>query len=167
LRGRANEREPVTNPVITAITKEYPNLKMIILCRYPKQRKANRAHFGESVIIPDGVVDATSLLASAQLLIGAGGTMNQEASLLGTPVISCFPGDHLITDQFLAKKKLLYRILNPDKVARQALEILGNIKEYQKNHRKRAKKLMQEMENPADIISSKISTYATEKLQKH
>ncbi|MFX1508709.1 MAG: DUF354 domain-containing protein [Promethearchaeota archaeon] len=166
LHEHANEREPVTNPVITAIAKEYPALKIVVLCRYPGHRKATRECFGDSVIIPDGVVDATSLLSSAQLLVGAGGTMNQEASLLGIPVISCFPGDHLATDQFLAKKKLLYRILNPDDVARKAVEILGNIKEFKDAHRKRAQKLMQEMENPAEIIYTHLLSFATEKLKK-
>ncbi len=167
LRGRSNERELVTNPVITAIIREHPNLKLVVLCRYSEQRKVNREQFGDSVIIPDRVVDAISLLSSAQLLVGAGGTMNQEASLLGIPVISCFPGDHLVTDKFLAKKKLLYRILNPDEVARKALEILSNIKEYQERHISRAQRLMQEMENPAEIIFSYISKYTTDKLEKH
>jgi predicted glycosyltransferase len=92
--------------------------------------------------------------------------MNQEASLLGIPVISCFPGDHLITDQYLAKEQLLYRIINPEEAAVKALEILQNRKQYQSEHHERAEKLMQQMENPAEIIFSQILAYSKEKLEK-
>ncbi len=166
LHGRADEANPVTNPVISAITKKYPDLRLVVLCRYQKQRKAMRSRFGDTIILPDAVVDAPSLLASTQLLVGAGGTMNQEASLLGVPVISCFPGDHLITDQYLEKEQLLYRLPNPDEAASKALEILENRKEYQSDHRRRARKIMSQMENPAEIIYFHILAYYKEKMKK-
>jgi len=162
LYGRTDEASPVINPVINAITREHPNLQLVVLCRYPAQRTAMRKRFGDKIVLPDAVVDATSLLSSAQLLVGAGGTMNQEASLLGIPVISCFPGDHLITDQYLAQEQLLYRLKNPEKAAKKALEILQNRAQYQAKHRKRAQKLMDTMENPAEIIYSHILAYNNE-----
>ena len=38
-----------------------------------------------SLIVPDGAVDAQSLVALADLVVSAGGTMNREAVALGTP----------------------------------------------------------------------------------
>ncbi len=166
LHGQTDEISPVTNPVIKAIEKEHSDLQIVVLCRYPEQRRAIQDRFGDKIILPETVVDATSLLSSAQLLVGAGGTMNQEAALLGTPVISCFPGNHLITDRYLAKKTLLYRLVDPVEAAQKAVEILQNRKQYLSEHNERAQKLMEQMENPAEIIFSKILAYYKEKLEK-
>ena len=45
-----------------------------------------------SVLVPDGAVDGQSLLAGADLVVSAGGTMNREAVVLGTPVYTTFAG---------------------------------------------------------------------------
>ena len=44
------------------------------------------------MIVPPGAVDAQSLIARADLVVSAGGTMNREAVALGTPVYSTFAG---------------------------------------------------------------------------
>ncbi|MHA2427757.1 MAG: DUF354 domain-containing protein [Candidatus Hermodarchaeia archaeon] len=163
---KGDESNPVINPVVKAILDEYPELQVVVLCRYPRQREAIREAFGKKVILPESVVDAPSLLSSAQLLVGAGGTMNQEASLLGVPVIACFPGDPLITDEYFEKEQLLYRSADPDEAARKALEILEQRQHYRKVHRQRAKKLLLQMENPIDVIFTQILGYIREKLDK-
>jgi len=38
-------------------------------------------------VVPEGAIDAQSLIAYADLVISAGGTMNREAVALGTPVL--------------------------------------------------------------------------------
>ena len=166
LYERGDESNPVINPVIKAILDEYPELGIVVLCRYPKQRAAIRELFGKKVILPESVVDAPSLLSYAQLLVGAGGTMNQEASLLGVPVIACFPGNPLITDQYFEKKQLLYRSSSPNEAAQQTLEILENRQQYRQTHQQRARRLLQQMENPIDIIFSEILKFIREKLEK-
>ena len=42
--------------------------------------------------MPDRAVDALSLVALADLVVSAGGTMNREAVALGTPVYTTFSG---------------------------------------------------------------------------
>ena len=42
--------------------------------------------------VPDGAVDGQSLVAGADLVVSAGGTMNREAVVLGTPVYTTFAG---------------------------------------------------------------------------
>jgi predicted glycosyltransferase len=46
----------------------------------------------EGFTVPEQAVDAQSLIALADLVISAGGTMNREAVALGTPVYSTFEG---------------------------------------------------------------------------
>jgi predicted glycosyltransferase len=45
-----------------------------------------------SVIVPEHAVDAQSLIALADLVVSAGGTMNREAVALGVPVYTTFGG---------------------------------------------------------------------------
>jgi predicted glycosyltransferase len=45
-----------------------------------------------SVIVPPGAVEAQSLVALADLVLSAGGTMNREAAALGTPVYTTYGG---------------------------------------------------------------------------
>ena len=45
-----------------------------------------------SLIVPDHAVEAQSLVALADLVVSAGGTMNREAVALGTPVYTTYGG---------------------------------------------------------------------------
>ena len=45
-----------------------------------------------SVIVPERAVDAQSLIALADLVVSAGGTMNREAAALGVPVYTTYGG---------------------------------------------------------------------------
>lgn len=161
LSGRVDEQNPVTIPVIERILAEFPNLQIIVLCRYTDQRADMRRRFGNQIIVPEKVVDAPSLISMSTLLVGAGGTMNQEACLLGIPVISCYPGNQLEVERFLIKEKLLYRIKDPIKAADKTEEILKNRQKYHTVHSERANKLLAKMENPAQVITSYILEYNT------
>ena len=53
---------------------------------------ARREQAGDSLIVPDRVIDAQSLVAYADLVVSGGGTMNREAVALGTPAYTIFGG---------------------------------------------------------------------------
>jgi predicted glycosyltransferase len=60
------------------------------------------------VSIPERLVDTQSLLALADLTIGAGGTMNRESALLGTPTYSVFAGRLAAVDAELMRMGRLH-----------------------------------------------------------
>ena len=64
----------------------------VVLARTDAQRADVRALGLERVVVPDRTVDGRSLVALADVLVSAGGTMNREAAVLGTPVWSMFEG---------------------------------------------------------------------------
>jgi predicted glycosyltransferase len=66
------------------------DVQAVLLPRTREQEERYRALDG--VIVPEHAVDGRSLLASADLLIGGGGTMNRESALLGTPTYTVFNG---------------------------------------------------------------------------
>ena len=55
------------------------------------EQRAELAREG-GFIVPEQAIDAQSLIAFADLVISAGGTMNREAVALGTPVWTTFEG---------------------------------------------------------------------------
>ena len=61
-------------------------------------------------IVPRAAVDAQSLIAHADLVISAGGTMNREAVALGVPVYSTFEGRLGAVDEALIGEGRLRRL---------------------------------------------------------
>jgi predicted glycosyltransferase len=64
----------------------------IVLPRTEEQRDFVRGLDLLSVIVPEHAVDAQSLIALADLVVSAGGTMNREAAALGVPVYTTYGG---------------------------------------------------------------------------
>jgi predicted glycosyltransferase len=64
----------------------------VVVPRTEEQRAFVKGLRLPSVIVPDGAVDAQSLIAAADLVVSAGGTMNREAVALGTPVYTTYGG---------------------------------------------------------------------------
>jgi len=64
----------------------------IVLPRTEEQREFVRGLDLPSVIVPERAVDAQSLIALADLVVSAGGTMNREAAALGVPVYTTYGG---------------------------------------------------------------------------
>ena len=54
-----------------------------------------------SLVVPEHAIDAQSLIALADLVVSAGGTMNREAVALGTPVWTTFAGTMGAVDEGL------------------------------------------------------------------
>ena len=69
-----------------------PGVHAVVIPRTAGQREHLETARYPSVILPAGAVDAQSLIALADLVVSAGGTMNREAVALGTPVYSTFAG---------------------------------------------------------------------------
>jgi len=64
----------------------------VVLPRTPAQRELLLEAALPSLVVPEHAVDAQSLVALADLVVSAGGTMNREAVALGTPVWTTFAG---------------------------------------------------------------------------
>ena len=74
---------------------------------------AIRARALPSLVVPDRAVDAQSLIAGADLVVSAGGTMNREAAALGTPVYTTFGGRLGGVDEALIRSGRLRPLTDP------------------------------------------------------
>jgi predicted glycosyltransferase len=69
-----------------------PEAQAVVIPRTEAQGAAVRARGAANLIVPARAIDAQSLIAYADLVVSAGGTMNREAVALGTPVFTTFSG---------------------------------------------------------------------------
>jgi predicted glycosyltransferase len=67
-------------------------VQAVVIPRTERQGAEVRAMGAANLIVPERAIDAQSLIAHADLVVSAGGTMNREAVALGTPVFTTFAG---------------------------------------------------------------------------
>jgi uncharacterized protein len=85
----------------------------VVIPRTAAQRGQLKALAYPSLIVPPGAVDAQSLIALADLVVSAGGTMNREAVALGTPVYSTYGGRLGGVDEWLMREGRLRPLTDP------------------------------------------------------
>ncbi len=91
-----------------------PAVQTVVLPR----TEAQRADLVDTVaIVPERPVDGPSLVAAADFVVSAGGTMNREAAALGVPAYSPFAGRLGAVDQALIADGRLRRLDDPAAVA--------------------------------------------------
>ncbi|MEM2995184.1 MAG: DUF354 domain-containing protein [Candidatus Bathyarchaeia archaeon] len=113
--------------------------KVIFLSRYKREAAKDK-----DIIVPKGFVDSASLVAQADLFIGAGGTITREAALQGTPsiIIDVLPKQY--ANDFLAKRGFPIFKTSASNVLKLAEKLIG--KKYE------VKPLLDKLENPVDVI---------------
>jgi uncharacterized protein len=90
-----------------------PDVHAVVIPRTEQQRAYARALRFASLIVPDGAVDAQSLIAQADLVVSAGGTMNRESVALGTPVYTTYGGRLGGVDEWLIREGRLRPLIDP------------------------------------------------------
>lgn len=123
---------------MVALAKNLTNLgKVVFLPRY--HRKNIRG-----LIVPNRFVDSASLVAQADLLVGAGGTITREAALQGTPTIVVNAFQNQYVNDFLAEKGFPIFKAKTSDVPKLAKKILGE--------KKNVKQLLAKLEDPINAI---------------
>ena len=84
-----------------------------VIPRTDEQRDFVRSLELPSVIVPEQAVDAQSLIALADLVVSAGGTMNREAAALGVPVYTTYGGRLGGVDEELIRAGRLRPLTDP------------------------------------------------------
>jgi predicted glycosyltransferase len=98
LGGSENELVP---RVLGALVEQ--GARVVVLARTDEQREALRL-LDPQLVVPPRAVDGRSLVALADLVVSAGGTMIREAAVLGTPVWSMFEGRPGAVDEQLERE---------------------------------------------------------------
>jgi predicted glycosyltransferase len=103
------------NPLFPRVVERLRDrAQTVVLPRTPEQRE-EVARLG-GAIVPERAIDAQSLVALADVVVSAGGTMNREAVALGTPVYTLFEGRPGAVDERLVEEGRLRRLSNPEDI---------------------------------------------------
>src|SRR6185295_12746561 len=86
------------------------DVKVILLARTAEQRHEYEAMSKSNLIQPQEALDGANLIAAADLMISAGGTMNREAAALGVPAATIYAGEWAAIDEQLVREGRLKRI---------------------------------------------------------
>src|SRR3989344_2326406 len=150
LSGKVDEKSSVVLPIINELMEKV-EANFVVLPRYKEQEEIISKSLNEKAIIAHHAIDGPSLLSYSDIFIGSGGTMTLEAALLGTPTISCRPF-HTMYEDYAIKKGLV--IKGGSDAAKKAKEILDGNGKYKEGLKKRAEKLMQEMDDPIEVLKT-------------
>jgi uncharacterized protein len=90
-----------------------PSVQAVVIARTDSQAAAARARGAANLVVPARAIDAQSLIALADLVVSAGGTMNREAVALGTPVFTTFAGRMGGVDEALIAEGRLRVLADP------------------------------------------------------
>ncbi len=96
------------NSLFVEVLERLRGTQAVVLPRTAEQRRDLLARGG--LLVPERAIDAQSLVALADLVISAGGTMNREAVALGTPVYTTFEGRLGAVDEHLIREGRLRRL---------------------------------------------------------
>ena len=122
------------------------DVKIILLARSEVQRAVYKERASKNLILPLAALDGANLIASADLIISAGGTMNREAAALGVPAATIYAGRWAAIDEELVREGRLQRI-----ATREDLDALL-VEKKKSTHARRALHVRSEV---ADLILGK------------
>ncbi len=105
--------------------------KVILLARTEDQRGEYEVPSKPNLILPRAALDGANLIAAADLVISAGGTMNREAAALGVPAATIYAGEWAAIDEELVREGRLLRI-----ASQEDLELLPVVKKRETNPRR-------------------------------
>jgi uncharacterized protein len=103
------------NAIFARLLDHVRGEQAVVLPRTDSQRE--QLDLAGGFIVPQEAIDAQSLIAHADAVISAGGTMNREAVALGTPVWTTFEGRPGAVDEALIAQGRLRRLTDPAEVS--------------------------------------------------
>lgn len=139
--------------VAKSLAKKLNDRKLIISCRYPEQLEiAQKLLQLDNVKVIGELVPGPTLTYYSMLFVGGGGTMTQEAALLGVPAISVYPQKLPAVLEFLKGKGLVIRCKTVEDLICVFTDFLERINEIRNEWQRRAKDLWKDMEDPMNVL---------------
>ncbi|MBP2144256.1 putative glycosyltransferase [Methanococcus voltae] len=111
---------------------------------FPRTRRQREVYSKYDNIIIPKTIDALSLLHFSNMMIGAGGTMNREAAVMGIPTISCYPETLLGVDEYLTEKGNMVHTTDLSEIIDYAITNIG------------VKNKVADLEDPTELMFQKI-----------
>ena len=130
------------------------DVKTILLARTEAQRALYEERASENLILPRRALDGANLIACADLVVSAGGTMNREAAALGVPAATIYAGRWAAIDEELVQEGRLRHIRTRLDLESLPIEKKGTV---------RARRALHVRSEVADLILRELSVVVRRK----
>ncbi|MEM3019070.1 MAG: DUF354 domain-containing protein, partial [Candidatus Bathyarchaeia archaeon] len=77
-------------------------------------------------------------------------------ALLGTPTVSCYPGEPYLVERYLVRQGLVKRAKTIDEAVSYVRRVLRRPEDFKERHRERARAILDAMEDPVEVISGSL-----------
>ncbi|MEM1945898.1 MAG: DUF354 domain-containing protein [Candidatus Caldarchaeum sp.] len=134
------------------MVKQLRDYKIVVLPRYSDEVAYLCKHLGDEAVVVDRPVKDFSLLYYAEVFVGGGGTMTQEAALLGVPTVSFYPSRLPKVIQYLKNQGLIIHVNSLQKLLDKAEAMLRDADRIRSRLSRRARRLVGAMEDPVEKI---------------
>ena len=156
----------IANDVFLAVldrARATPECRVVVLPRTDEQRDRIAAHVaGDTrVVLPDHAVDGASLVAAADVVVSAGGTMNREAAALGVPVYTVFAGRMGGVDEELLREGRLLRLERAEDVLLEPRPRRETTERDQLLHDRHPRELLAVLLDGLPVLPSRSTDHAT------
>lgn len=107
---------PLFEDAVRAICAQ-ADVVCVVLTRHPEQIAAIDGLGLPNCVVPRTAIDSRSLMYAADVMIGAGGTMTREATLMGVPTWTLFAGKTPAVDLWLEQRGMLRRLTRAEQLS--------------------------------------------------
>lgn len=132
------------------------NLRTVVLPRYVDETSYLKKVLEGIALVVDKPVTNHDLLYHSKLFIGGGGTMTQEAALLGIPTLCFYPGKLPKVIMYLVGKKLVKPVKSINQLLMNVEKIVETSAADMQIYREKTARLLKSMENPAEKVAAAV-----------
>lgn len=136
---------------VERLARRLEDYRLVVLCRYRWQAELARKALKDALIV-DKLLPGASLIYYSALFVGGGGTMTQEAAILGVPALSFYPGKLPTVVRFLEKRGLVEHYRGMVRLAERLRRFLRDIEEIRGEWSEKARRLREVMRPPEEAV---------------
>ncbi len=138
--------------LLRKLGEEVEDMEIVVSCRYREQAGLVRKVLGNRVKVIERLIPGASIIAYSALFVGGGGTMTQEAALLGVPAISIYPGKLPAVLRFLRRRRLILHCHGFKDLVEKLRRMLNDLDRVRKAWKNRSERLWKVMEDPFQVV---------------
>jgi predicted glycosyltransferase len=141
---------------VVKLSEKMGRYRVVLLARYGDEAMVFEDVKRENLTVVERPVTDLSLLYYSAMFVGGGGTMTQEAALMGVPTVSIYPGRLPTVLRYLAEKKLVKHLKSRENLVDRVLSLAGRLDRIRDFTVSRARRLLDSMENPAQRVAEAV-----------
>lgn len=141
---------------VVRLSERLRRYRVVVLARYSDEAMLFADVKDGNLTVIDKPVTDLSILYYSAMFVGGGGTMTQEAALMGVPTVSIYPGRLPTAVRYLVGKKLVKHLKTRENLVDRVVVLADRCEKVRELHASKAARLLNAMENPAKRVAETV-----------